>query len=277
MRGIFVNISTTTSVFVNYALEEAIHHTAEAGYDGIDIWGGRPHVYRHDFGAQELCRIRDLIAQAHLTVPSFMPAFFRYPHSLVSPNETVRQDSLQYMYECADNAAALGAQSLLVIPGRSLSNQSPHDAWSRLLDSVAEVCRYTAQYDLMLAVEPANVSVSDLLNTAADAMRLIEAVGDDRLGVALDTGHIHLSSESPAQAVEACGTRLLQVHVNDNDGKSQQNLILGEGSFDFAGFIQLLQAHHYQGYLTTELGWSYTLEPVPAVREMARIMRAALE
>ncbi len=272
-----MKISTTTSVLVNYSIEEAIKYAAESGYEGIDIWGGRPHIYRHDFSAHELQRIRALLVQAKLAVPSFMPAFFRYPHSLVSPNDIVRRDSLQYMYECADNAVALAAESLLVIPGRSLSNQDPADAWDRLLDSVAAVLNYTAQYDMALAVEPANSSVSDLVNTAADAMRLIASIDDNRLGVTIDTGHIHLSNESPAEAVAICGTRLLQVHVNDNDGKTQQNLILGEGTFDFEDFIQTLRAHEYKGYLTSELGWSYTLEPVPAISRMSKIMRTALQ
>ncbi len=272
-----MKISTATSVFVNHTLEDTIRYAAEAGYDGIDIWGGRPHIYRRDFSPEELRRLRDRLSEAGLAVPSLMPAFYRYPHSLVSPCEAVRQDSLHYMYECIDNAVALGAGLVLIVPTRSLFGQSHEDAWKRLVDSVFAIGDYASQYDIRLAVEPANREVTDLVNTAADALRVIEAVGIDGLGVALDTGHIHLSDETPQEAVEKAGKRLLQVHVNDNDGKRQQNLILGEGTFDFPGFLSALRASGYDGFLTAELGWTYTLDPFPAVREMAWIMRTALQ
>lgn len=272
-----MRLSTATSVFVNCALEDAIRYTAEAGYDGIDIWGGRPHVYRRDFSPPELNRLRTLISESGLAVPSFMPAFYRYPHSLVSPIDAVRQDSLNYMLECVDNAVALGAESLLIVPTHSLFGQAHADAWKRLVDSVATVCDYASQYDLRLAVEPANREVTDVVNTAADALRVIEAVGNGALGVALDTGHIHLSDETPQEAVGRLGERLLQVHVNDNDGTRQQNLILGEGTFDFPGFLGTLRASGYDGFLTAELGWTYTRDPFPAVQKMARIMRDSLQ
>lgn len=271
-----MRISTATSVFVNYPLEEAVRLAVEAGCDGIDIWGGRPHVYRRDFSPAELKRLRTLLSGLGLAVPSFMPAFYRYPHSLVSPSDVVRQDSLNYMFECADNAAELGAESLLIVPTRSLFGQDREDARQRLIDSVSAVCEYASQYDIRLALEPVNPEVSDLVNTAADALRVIEAVGVDALGVALDTGHIHLSDETPEQAVERLGARLLQVHVNDNNGKHQQNLILGEGTFDYHGFISTLRASGYDGFLTAELGWTYTRDPFPAVQRMATIMRASL-
>ncbi len=271
-----MRISTATSVYVNYSIEEAIRHASVAGYDGVDIWGGRPHVYRRDFSPRQLKALRALLDGEGLSVPSFMPAFFRYPHSLTNPNPVVRQDTLDYMRACADNAAALGASLLLIVPGRSLHGQPKDDAWQRLADGVNTICEEAASHPLRLAVEPVNGWVSDLVNTAADALRIVEQVGCERLGVALDTGHIHLSDEPPQVAVELAGDRLFQVHVNDNDGQHQQNLVPGDGSFDFAGFVEALRGAGYAGFITAELGWHYTLDPDPAVRLAAERMRAML-
>lgn len=269
-----MKISTATSVFVNYSISDTVNHVADAGYDGVDIWGGRPHVYRRDLSEEELQDLRALLDDRGLSVPSLMPAFFRYPHSLTNPNDVVREDSLDYMRLCADNAVALGAEVLLIVPGRTLAGQSKDDAWARLADSVNSVCEYAKQYDIKLGIEPVNRYVSDLVNTAADAMRLIEQVECDRLGVVLDTGHVHLSDESADEALDRLGDRLYQVHVNDNDGQRQQNLILGEGTFDFAHFVDLLRDRGYEGSLTAELDWHYTLDPTPAVRRVAQIMHS---
>jgi len=272
-----LKISLASSVYVNYAVQDTIRYVAEAGYDGIDIWGGRPHVYRRDYSSGELQQIHDLLEANHLRLVSFMPAFFRYPHSLSSPNEVVRQDSLEYMRLCLDNAVALGAKTLLIVPSRSLHGQGVVEARKRLVDSIAVICRYAEPYDIRLALEPANRMVTDLVNTADDALGVIAEIGDDRLGVVLDSGHINLVDEPAREAVVKLGDRLLQVHVNDNDGITQQNLVPGDGNFDFDELIQVLKKVGYSGFLSAELGYQYTDDPNPAaqltacrLREMSR-------
>jgi protein FrlC len=272
-----MKLSVASSVFVNYPILDAISLIAEAGYEGIDIWGGRPHVYRKDFSPSELRAIRRTIEERGLDVPSLMPAFYRYPHSLSSSNETVRLDSIEYVRQCMDNAAALGAQTLLIVPGHSLFGQDPMDARQRMMDSIDAVCRYSQQYEFRLGIEPANKAVTDLVNTAGDAKRIIQELGYPHLGVVIDTGHVHLSAETPEQAAKTLGPLLLQVHVNDNDGMRQQNLIPGEGTFDFRGFLAILNGAGYNGFLSLELGWDYTLDPLPAVRESRERLRRMLK
>jgi protein FrlC len=271
-----VKLSVASSVFVNYALCDAIPLIAEAGLDGIDIWGGRPHVYRADLSPAELGALRRQMEAHHLAVPSLMPAFFRYPHSLSSPNEVVRRDSIDYMCRCVDNAAVLGAPFVLVVPTHTLHGQSVADARQRLVDSIDEVSRYAAQYDLSLGIEPANRMVSDLVASSGDAMAIIDTLGHANLGVVLDTGHLHLTGEATAAAIERIGGRLLEFHVNDNDGRRQQNLVPGDGSYDFAGLVTELRGKGYAGFLAVELAWDYSPDPLPAVAEAVRRLRRLL-
>lgn len=268
-----MKISTSTSVYVNFPIEEAIRRIAQAGFDGVDIWGGRPHIYRKDFDDKYLKLIRQLLDQMGLGVPSFMPAFFRYPYNLSSPNEIVRRDSIEYMCVSIDNAIALGAEMVLIVPGRSLHSQPKEDALARLIDSIREICAYAKQYSIKLGIESVNRYVSDLVNSARKAREIIKVVGFDNLGIVLDTGHINLGEETMEDAIKHTENRLYQVHINDNDGKYQQNLMPGEGTFDFRHFLGLLSLYRYDGYLTAELGWEYTLEPDPAVRKFAYVLR----
>jgi fructoselysine 3-epimerase len=262
-----MKLSVASSIFVNYSIQDAIRLAAEAGYDGVDIWGGRPHVYRKDFSPLELRALRKQVEECGLQVPSFMPAFFRYPHSLSSPNEIVRQDSLDYMRNCLDNALELGAQVLLVIPGRSLHGQDVQEARRWLLDSLHTICSYTESADIKLGLEPANMAVTDLVNTSQDAKQIISELGYANLGVVLDSGHVNLGTETPKEAIQLLGSRLFQVHINDNDGRRQQNLIPGLGTIYFEEWIRLLNKEGYTGYLSIELAWDYALDPLPAVKE----------
>jgi sugar phosphate isomerase/epimerase len=46
-----VRLAASSMVYFNYSLPYAIRDLARLGYDGIEFWGGRPHMYRHDLGA----------------------------------------------------------------------------------------------------------------------------------------------------------------------------------------------------------------------------------
>jgi len=119
--------------------------------------------------------------------------------------------------------------------------------------------------------------VSDLVNTSSDALKIITELKHDNLGVVLDTGHLNLTKESVEAALKNLGSLLLQVHVNDNDGLQQQNLIPGDGTIDFQGLIGLLSATGYSGFLSAELAWDYSLNPVPPIRKTAERLRDLLQ
>ncbi len=262
-----------TSVYANYAIDDVIPRVAAAGYDTIDIWGGRPHVYRHDYSHPALIDLRKRIVDEGLSVSSFLPAFYRYPHNLCSPNEVIRQDTLDYVRKCADNAQVLGAAYLLICPARLLNGQSHADGWQRLADCLNAICEYVSTYPLKVMLEPVNAAVFDLINTSAEAMEMLRQVGRDNLGVVLDTGHLHLSPETIDQALSRVANRLFMVHVNDNDGKKQQNLIPGDGTFDFPAFLSALKRYGYTGVISAELSGEYAPDIDRAVRTSLQRLR----
>jgi len=272
-----MKLGAATSVFVNYFIPEIIPIISKAGFDGIDIWGGRPHIYRNDYDLKELQTIKERLEENNLKVSSFMPAFYRYPHSLSNPNPIIRKDSIDYMCICADNAAILGAELLLVVPSRSVYGQKQEEAFNLILDSINTVCEYCEQYDFKLGIEPANKAVTDLVITHKDALKVIRQINHPSLGVVLDTGHMYLNRENLVEVIGALGSLLLQFHVNDNDGKQQQNLIPGDGSFDFSSFIKDLSEAEYDDFLSVELGWHYTLDPITAIQESHDRIRKIIE
>jgi protein FrlC len=269
-----MKLGTATSVLYLYNIYDAIPLVAKAGFDGVDIWGGRPHVYRHDLSFAELNDLRHLIEDNGLAISSLMPAFYRYPHSLSNPNPKVRIDSIEYMRQCLDNAAVLGAKIVLVVPDCSLKGQPKEASLQRLLESIDEIAQYGSQYDLKLGIEVLYYDETDLVNTSEDALNIIKELNCMNVGVVLDTGTLNLSKENPEKAVGKLGKLLLQVHINDNCGYGrQQNLIPGEGTYDFKELIRVLKNCEYSGFLSAELSKEYSDDPVPALSITAERMR----
>lgn len=272
-----MKLSTATSVLYRYDLKDAIPLIKRVGFDGVDIWGGRPHVYRKDYSTEELKNLRGLISENGLGLSSFMPAFYRYPHSLSSPRIQVRQDSINYMRECVDNAAVLEAKIVLVVPDFSLHGQSKEESLKRMTESIDTVAKYALQYDLKLGIEVLYFDETDLVNSSTDALSIIGTLGYPNLGVVVDTGTLNLSKETPRAMIETLKGLLLQVHVNDNDGiKRQQNLIPGEGTYDFQALVRALQESGYKGYLSAELSKEYAEDSESALSTTAERLRTWL-
>ena len=270
-----IKIASTTSVLYQYTIEDAVDVIEKTGYDGVDIWGGRPHAYRHDLSSQELGHLRRRIEDLGLIVSSFMPAFYRYPYSLSNPNPIVREDSIAYMCECIDNAVSLGARIVLVVPDHSLANQEREDSLKRMIESIDVVAKYAYQYDdLNLGIEVLYYDETDLINSIDDALSIIGQLGNKNIGVVLDTGTLNLSKESPQEIITKLGSKLLQVHVNDNQGiDRQQNLIPGDGNYDFKNLIRMLKDQGYSGFLSAELSKEYSDNPTPALQITAERLR----
>jgi len=265
--------SCSAFVYCNYELADALRRIAAAGFDGVDFWGGRPHAYRRDLSEAEIRGLRAVLAETHLGVASFIPAQFRYPTSLCSPNDTIRNDSVTYIQDSIITAAGLGAPVVSVCPGHTLHGQGLADGWARLADSLNRICEVALRYGIRIALEPADRYETDLMQTTGEGLRMCHELGHANLGVLLDNGHAYAVGESCVQAVRSLGDRLFHVHVDDNNGQRDQHLIPGDGAFDFPPFIAALRSVGYDGYLCAELSWDYTVDPDPAVQKTARRLR----
>jgi len=267
-------LSLSSFLYLNYPLIEAIRRISQAGYNGIDIWGGRPHAYRRDLRQFEIEELKGLLKSFNLGVASFIPAQFRYPTCLCSNNEIIRQDSVAYIQDSIRTAFALGAPIVSVCPGHSLFGQGEVEAWRSLRTSLDDICLFAMPFNIQIAIEPADRYETDLIQTVADALRMINELDRDNLGVVLDTGHAHVVGESSVDALATAQDRLFHIHIDDNHGLRDQHLIPGKGSFDFTAFLKALEKSRYQGYLGVELGWDDTPDPDSAALQTLRYIKS---
>jgi protein FrlC len=268
-----MKFAQSSFVYFNYSLPDAIQRLAAFGYDGIEIWGGRPHMYRDDLNDQ-LDQLTGLLAQNNLTVCNFIPAQFRYPSILCSSNETVRRDSVAYIQSAMDNAVRVGAPSVSVCPGMTLHGEDIGKGWVQLRQSLSELIDYAEKKNLRVLIEPAHVWETTLIRTVDEALRMIAEIKSPRLGVLLDTGHARVNDEDLADAVRKLQEVPLHIHIDDNDGASDSHHIPGTGKIDYASFVRALKEIGYTGFVSVELGFQYTLDPDAAIAQSLSALRA---
>jgi protein FrlC len=271
-----MNFSQSSAVYFNHSLEFAIRDLHRLGYEGIEVWGGRPHMYRHDLDA-ELDDIVGLLKKLGMQVSNFIPAQFRYPSILCSSNEVVRKDSVEYIKTSMDNAAKIGAPSVSLCPGMMLFDQDVRLGWNQLVKSLKEIEEYSRHKNLYLYIEPAHRFESNLILTAEDCFRMLKELQSDRFGVLLDTGHVNLNGEHFDEIIPKCKGLLLHIHIDDNCGDADSHLIPGKGTVDFASLCNALKKIDYTGFISAELGSVYDVDPTRACAETLQVLKALFE
>ena len=49
-----MKFSFLTYQFCRFGLEHSFKMAQEYGFEGVEVWGGRPHAYAHDIGREEI-------------------------------------------------------------------------------------------------------------------------------------------------------------------------------------------------------------------------------
>lgn len=207
------------------------------GYHGMELMGDL-QAYRPD-------AIRAVCQQAGLAVLSLTPENVDLAH----PDAATRNAALDY-YRCLiDFAHEVGCPivSCHGAVGRVRALVSPEQEYGYLLGGVATLAPLAAQADVRIAMEVLNRYESHLLNTAAQAVEFVRAVGHPSVGVLLDAYHMNIEEANLAQAVEHAGEHLFLFHVADSNRAG-----LGLGHTDFPTLATALKTIGYAGDIIVE-------------------------
>jgi D-psicose/D-tagatose/L-ribulose 3-epimerase len=170
-----------------------------------------------------------------------------------------------HLRACVDAARALRAP---VVSG-PLYGEAPgrRRALPRLALQLRELAAYADHVAVTLAIEPVNRYESALVNTAEQALELVELVDSPNCGVALDTFHMNIEERDPAAAIRAAGERLVHFHACANDRGAP-----GSDHVYWSAIAEALCDVGYSGPLTIE---AFEL-PEERARDGLRFLRSLL-
>jgi len=270
-----LKFAQSSAVYFNYSLKYAIQDLHDLGYEGIEIWGGRPHMYQNDLDEQ-MDEIISLLKKLNMKVCNFIPAQFRYPSVLCSDNEIVRKDSVEYIKAAIDNAVKIGSPSISLCPGMALFDNDIKKSMCQLMKSLKEIEEYNFDKGLILLIEPAHRFESNLIITVDDCFEVIDNLKSRSFGILLDTGHVNLNNEDFNEIIPRCKGVPLHIHLDDNMGDFDSHLIPGRGNIDFKSLFNSLKMLGYEGFISVELGAVYNMDPTSACRETLQMLKTII-
>jgi len=199
--------------------------------------------------------------------------------NVIHPDERVRTDGFRRLGVLAGACAALGTRTITMSTGtrdaenmwrRHEDNGSP-GAWKDLCDSMERAVHIAETHDIVLAFEP---EVSNVVDTARKARRLLDEVRSPRLRVVIDGANLFHSGELPRmreildEAFDLLGADIALAHAKDlsRDGEAGHEAA-GTGMLDYDRYVALLRGAGYAGPLVLH---NLTEAQVPASVEFLR-------
>lgn len=242
-------------------LERTLERLQALGFAGVEL-------AIRDPAAVPVGRLKPLLERHGLQVPAIGTgqAWVDEGLSLTHPDPAVRAAALARLEGHLQLAAEWGALVIVgLIRGRLMEGVPRAQALAWLAEALARLADRAAAEGVRLALEPINRSETDLLNTTAEALAVVEALGRPNVGILWDTFHASIEEADPPGAIAQAGGRLFHVHIADANRRAP-----GWGPLDFDPILRALRGIGYAGWLSAEV------QPQPSLEEaMAQVARWA--
>jgi sugar phosphate isomerase/epimerase len=240
---------------------------ARTGADGIGLWEGKL-AGLSDAAALDAFRASGL--RASLCLPqvwSLMPN-----PRFAEPAEPAER--IAGIVRSLDRLAPFAPAAVMVTPGGALSR--PADEAHRIIvGGLRQITAAAAQLGLRIALEPIRKSSSGFISSFDQAVRVIEEVGSDHLGVVLDIWHVWDDPELRS-SIASHAALIYGVQVNDwrDPTRAPSDRVLpGEGIADVPGLMSTLIAAGFDGWYDLEImseGFDDSLSRLPSGELLTR-------
>ncbi|HEY1106663.1 MAG TPA: TIM barrel protein [Agromyces sp.] len=269
-------VTGSNFAYQHLPLTRSLDDAAELGRTRFELWGVAPHAHVPWLSDADARGIREQAAARGLSIACFTPEQVAHPVNIASPDRRLRADSIAMFRRAAELAVEFGAPLLFLTSGRGGEDEAREAGWTRAVDALGEIVGYAATLGVDCVLEPLQRVESNLVNTAADAARMLDDVAAPTLGVALDTVAAAVAGDTVDGYFAALGERVRHVHLID--GSPSGHLAWGDGDLPLVEIVATLDRNGYTGLATIELfgDGRYARDPKPALaRSLAAIAGVA--
>ncbi len=235
-----------------WPFSDTLRYAAEAGYDGIEINGFRPHPHPDDYNTTAKCR--ELVKEIEgwgLGISAYGPAFGEVPPALVDP-----EAYLQVFRKCLAFCNRCGIDTLrvdTVSPPLALPAGEYEARFARLAHTWQRAADEAARAGVLLVWE---FEPGFWLNKPSEVLRAADAVCHPNFKLLFDTSHAYMVAVAGARHTSAqetlpggivelgqrLGDRIGHLHLIDSDGslhndETSTHAAFGTGRIDFVAAL----------------------------------------
>lgn len=239
-----------------WPLSRVLRFAADAGYDGVELNGFRPHAHPDDYETPERCReLMDEVQGLGLGVSGYAPDFTALP-----PAEVETEDYLAALRKCLAFCNRCGIGTLrvdTVSPPVGMPRDAYEERFARLVRTWQAAAEEAARTGVLMVWE---FEPGFWLSKPSEVKRLAESVGHENFKLLFDTSHAYMGAvvgarhtgrkeTLPGGVVEyaaALGDLVGHLHLIDSDGtlhddETSTHAPFGSGRVDFKQVLSAMK------------------------------------
>jgi len=240
-----------------WPFDKVIKYAADAGYDGIELNGFRPHPHHDDYNTAEKCsELKKQVSDLGLGISGHAPDLTEVPPAVVETEEY-----LKTVRKCLFVCEQFGAETMrvdTVSPPDELAEDEYEKRFARLAKAWRAAAEEAAKRAVLLVWE---FEPGFWLNKPSEVKRIVEAVGSDNFKLLFDTSHAYMGAvigaKQPgdketlpggvAEYAEFLGDAIGHLHLIDSDGtlhddETSTHTPFGEGHIDFKAALSPIKS-----------------------------------
>jgi D-psicose/D-tagatose/L-ribulose 3-epimerase len=233
-----------TSPFTTASVEPLFAKISAMGFDVVEIAVEDPSLI-------DAMAVSDALKKYNLK--ALVCGAFGSTRDLTSDDPAVHENCFKYIETCMDFCQQwntpffAGPMYSAVGKARMLSPEKRQAEWNLAVTNLRIVCTMATERNLLIALEPLNRFESDLINTAADVLRLIDDINHPAAKVLLDGFHMNIEEPDIEAALKLVGDKLIHLQVAENYRGTP-----GTGQTNWAAYHRGLKAIGYNGTISIE-------------------------
>lgn len=221
----------------------------EAGFDYIE--GGvrdqlMPDASDEEF-APKVAELRNLALPMRVC-NSFIPGEFKF-----LANEQDRAKALAYAVRACKHADMVDVKYIVFGSGyvrRVPDGADPVEYRNRFISFCKDLGREIKRCKVTVVLEPLNKGETNLLNTVAEGIEIVDAVDSPRIQLLADLFHMMRVDEGP-DSIRKAGSRIKHTHI----AEKAKRTVPGTDGDDFKPYFDALRDIGYTGGMSCECGW----------------------
>jgi sugar phosphate isomerase/epimerase len=169
--------------------------------------------------------------------------------SLVDENKKVREEAMERIRSIIDFAGFLGANiNIGRVRGQYRDGVKRETTYRRAVEAFRDISRYGAGSGVAVALEPVTIMQTNFINTAAEAAKMVDQVGEPNFRLMMDVFHFNIEEKNLYDSIRVFKDYNIHVHLADNNRRYP-----GQCGLDFRRIIQTFHEAGYDGAFCTEI------------------------
>lgn len=227
---------------------EDLYFAVENGFDYYEIQAARSEKDLN-LEAKTIKEAKKIFSKNNISL-NLHSSYFISPSSL---QINVSKTAFKTIKEEIILANKIGAKQITIHSGsKEILNNEAIIAknFEILIKNLKKIVKFGKKYGIKIGLEN-SLGIERLCRTPEDLLKVVNSVKE--LGITFDIGHANAAGFDLIQFFKKIKNFIINIHLHDNNGKSDEHIQIGKGNINFKNFLRECKKSGYYGPFILEI------------------------